>query len=104
VAAVREAARRAEADRHEREVRVRLAERELEEVAADRRRVIAAQEAVGRVERDMGLIGPIEEARQRLAGAREETPDLVQARQRLEALTGALTAPPAPLRSAEADL
>jgi hypothetical protein len=104
VASVMETARRAEADRHEREVRVRLAEREVEEVVADRRRVIEGEEAVGRVERDLRLIGPIEQARQRLTSARQETPDLVQARQRLEALTRALTAPPEPLRPAEADL
>jgi hypothetical protein len=104
VTSVLETARRAEADRHERDVRVRLAERELEEVAADRGRVIEAEDAVGRVERDLGLIGPIEDARQRLASAGEDTPDLARARERLEALTRALTAPPEPLRSAERDL
>jgi hypothetical protein len=103
VTAVLETSRRAEADQEEREVRVRLAERELEAVAADRWRTDAAEEAHGKVERDLGLITPIEEARRRLAAAQADTAELLQARQNLQALTRTLAAPPGPLRTASPD-
>jgi phage terminase Nu1 subunit (DNA packaging protein) len=101
---VLETSRRAEADREEREVRVRLAEREVEAVAADRWRTKEAEEAFGKVERDLGLITPIEEARHRLAAAQAENAELVQARKNVDALTRTFAAPPEPLRSTSPDL
>jgi hypothetical protein len=103
VTAVQETSRRAEADQEEREVRVRMAEREMEAVAADRRRTKAAEEAYGKVERDLGLITPIEDARQRLAAAQADTAELLQARQNLEALTRTFAAPPEALRATAPD-
>jgi hypothetical protein len=100
VTTLRETSRRAEADQEEREVRVRMAEQELETVANDRWRTDAAEEAYGKVERDLALITPIEEARQRLAAAQADTAELVRTRQNLEALTSTLAAPPQPLRTA----
>jgi hypothetical protein len=99
VSALLETSRRAEADNEEREVRVRLAEREVEAVATDRWRTEAAEEAYGKVERDLSLITPIEAARRRLAAAQADNAELVQARKNLEALTRTFGAPPEPLRN-----
>ena len=98
VATVVETSQRAASDQEEREVRVGMAEQELETVAADRWRTDAAEEAHAKVERDPALITPIEQARQRLAAAQAETPELVHARQNVEELTRTLAAPPPPLR------
>jgi hypothetical protein len=103
VTAVLETSRRAEADNAEREVRVRLAEREVEAVATDRWRTKAAEEAYGKVERDLSLITPIEEARRRLAAAQADNAELLQARKNLDALTRTFAAPPEPLRTTAPD-
>ena len=103
VTAVLETSRRAEADNAEREVRVRLAEREVEAVATDRWRTKAAEEAYGKVEGDLSLITPIEEARRRLAAAHADNAELLQARKNLDALTRTFAAPPEPLRTTAPD-
>ena len=100
-AVVGEHAREAAAARQEREGKSRKAESELDSVTRDRSRVEAAEAELARVEADPGLLGAIDDARQRLERARADTPELHDARRKVLELARRVIAPPEPLRVAK---
>jgi DNA repair exonuclease SbcCD ATPase subunit len=100
-AVVAEHAREAAADKQEREAKARKAENELDSVTRDRSRVEAAEAELARIEADPGLLGAIDEARQRLERARADTPELTDARSKVVELARRVIAPPEPLRVAK---
>jgi hypothetical protein len=70
-------------------------------VTRDRSRVEAAEAELARIEADPGLLGAIDEARQRLERARADTPELTDARSKVVELARRVIAPPEPLRVAK---
>jgi hypothetical protein len=74
-------------------------ERHLDATVLDRSGIEAADAERARIDADPGLHGAIESARRRLAQARADTPELLEARGRLIELARRLAAPPAPLEA-----
>ena len=68
----------------------------------DRTSVEAAEAELARVEADPGLLGAIDDARERLNRARADTPELIEARRKVLELARRLVAPPEPLKGAPA--
>ncbi|HEY4864721.1 MAG TPA: hypothetical protein VIK45_04320 [Candidatus Dormibacteraeota bacterium] len=99
-AVVTEHSREAIAARHEREARARKAENELEAVTRDRSGIEGSEAELARIEADASLLGEIDEAKQRLERARADTPDLVDARRKVQELVRKVTASPEPLQVA----
>lgn len=99
-AVVNEHSREASAVKEEREVKARKAENELEVITRDRSVVEAAEAELARIEADPGLLGAIDEARQRLERARADTPELIDARRKVMELARRVIASPEPLRVA----
>ncbi|MBJ7600824.1 hypothetical protein [Candidatus Nephthysia bennettiae] len=100
-AVVGEHAREAAAARQEREAKSRKAEGELETVYGDRSKVETAEAELSRIDADPGLLGAIDDARQRLERARADTPELNDARRKVLELARRVIAPPEPLRVAK---
>jgi hypothetical protein len=88
-----------EADREE---KARRAENELDHVTRDRSPIEAAETELARVEADPGLLGAIDDARERLNRARADTPELIEARRKVLELARRMVAPPEALRAAAA--
>lgn len=84
----------------ERAEKGRRTERELEHVTRDRSPIEAAEAELARVEADPGLLGAIDDARERLNRARADTPELIEARRKVLELARRMVAPPEPLRAA----
>jgi hypothetical protein len=99
-AVVAEHAREAAAARQEREAKARKAEAELDSVTRDRSKVEGSEAELNRVEADPGLLGAIDDARQRLERARADTPELHDARRKVLELARRVIAPPEALRVA----
>jgi hypothetical protein len=97
---VTEHSREAIAARHEREASARKAENELEAVTRDRSGIEGSEAELARIEADAGLLGEIDEAKQRLERARADTPELVDARRKVQELVRKVTASPEPLQVA----
>jgi len=95
-------AREAGRNKRERDERARQAEAELDQVTRDRSSIEAAETELARVEADPGLLGAIDDARERLNRARADTPELIEARRKVLELARRLVAPPEPLRAATA--
>jgi hypothetical protein len=100
-AVVTEHSREAIAARHEREARARKAENELESVTRDRSGIERSESELARIEADAGLLGEIDEAKQRLERARADTPELADAHRKVTELVRRVIAPPEPLRVAK---
>ena len=86
----------------DREDKARRAEGELDHVTRDRSSIEAAEAELARVEADPGLLGAIDDARERLNRARADTPELIEARRKVLELARRMVAPPEPLRAATA--
>jgi hypothetical protein len=95
---VNQHAKEAEANTTERDQSAGRAENQLSNVIRDRSKIEAAEAELGRVEADPDLLGAIDEARQRLAQARADTPELNQARRKLLELARRVAAPPEALK------
>jgi len=95
-------AREAGRNKRDRDERARQAEAELDQVTRDRSSIEAAETELGRVENDPGLLGAIDDARERLNRARADTPELIEARRKVLELARRLVAPPEPLKGAPA--
>lgn len=93
-------AREAGRGKRERDERARQAEDELDQVTRDRSSIEAAEAELARVEADPGLLGAIDDARERLNRARADTPELIEARRKVLELARRLVAPPEALRAA----
>jgi hypothetical protein len=100
-AVVTEHSREATAARQEREAKARKAESELELVSRDRSRIESSEAELARIEADPGLLGAIDDARQRLERARADTPELNDARRKVLELARRVIAPPEALRVAK---
>jgi acyl-CoA reductase-like NAD-dependent aldehyde dehydrogenase len=98
-ATVNEHAREAKKATEERDGIAHKAEDDLDRTVRDRSSIEAAEGELTRVEADPGLLGAIDEARQRLHQARADTPELNRARQKVLELAGRLVAPPEGLQS-----
>lgn len=83
----------------DREDKARRAEGELDHVTRDRSSIEAAEAELARVEADPGLLGAIDDARERLNRARADTPELIEARRKVLELARRMVAPPEPLRA-----
>jgi hypothetical protein len=99
---VMEHAREAGRFKADRDDKARKAENELEAVTRDRSSIEAAEAELARVEADPGLLGAIDDARERLNRARADTPELIEARRKVMELARRMVAPPEPLRAAVA--
>ncbi|HZU18247.1 MAG TPA: hypothetical protein VFD01_16800 [Candidatus Dormibacteraeota bacterium] len=97
---VTEHARDARRVKDDRDAKAKRAEQELEAITRDRSPIEAAEAELARVEADPGLLGAIDEARERLNRARADTPELIEARRKVMELARRLVAPPEPLRAA----
>jgi hypothetical protein len=86
--------------KEDRDAKAHRAERELDAITRDRSSIEAAEAELARVEADPGLLGAIDEARERLNRARADTPELIEARRKVMELARRLVAPPEPLRAA----
>jgi hypothetical protein len=95
-------AREAGRSKADRDAKARAAEDELDQVTRDRSTIEAAEAELARVEADPGLLGSIDDARERLNRARADTPELIEARRKVLELARRLVAPPEPLRAAAA--
>jgi hypothetical protein len=84
----------------DRDGKSRQAEDELDQVTHDRSTIEAAEVELARVEADPGLLGSIDDARERLNRARADTPELIEARRKVLELARRMVAPPEPLRAA----
>jgi hypothetical protein len=97
---VRDHAREAGRAKADRDEKARAAEAELDHVTRDRSSIEAAEAELARVEADPGLLGAIDDARERLNRARADTPELIEARRKVLELARRLVAPPEALRAA----
>jgi len=95
-------AREAKRTKVDRDEKARQAEAELDQVTRDRSSIEAAEAELARVEADPGLLGAIDDARERLNRARADTPELIAAPRKVLELARRLVAPPEPLRAAAA--
>ena len=95
-------AREAGRTKADRDDKARRAEDELDQVTRDRTTIEAAEAELARVEADPGLLGAIDDARERLNRARADTPELIEARRKVLELARRLVAPPEALRAAAA--
>jgi hypothetical protein len=95
-------AREAGRTKRDRDEKARHAEEELDQVTRDRSSIEAAEAELARVEADPGLLGAIDDARERLNRARADTPELIEARRKVLELARRLVAPPEALRAAGA--
>jgi hypothetical protein len=93
-------AREAARTKADRDDKSRRAENELDHVTHDRSSVEAAEAELARVEADPGLLGAIDNARERLNRARADTPELIEARRKVLELARRMVSPPEPLRAA----
>ncbi|HEY4028323.1 MAG TPA: hypothetical protein VGO86_17990 [Candidatus Dormibacteraeota bacterium] len=93
-------ARDAGRTKRDRDEKARQAEDELDQVTRDRSSIEAAEAELARVEADPGLLGAIDDARERLNRARADTPELIEARRKVLELARRLVAPPEALRAA----
>jgi len=93
-------AREAGRSKRDRDEKARQAEDELDQVTRDRSSIEAAEAELARVEADPGLLGAIDDARERLNRARADTPELIEARRKVLELARRLVAPPEALRAA----
>jgi hypothetical protein len=81
-------------------VEARKAEDDLDSITRDRSVIEGAEAELARVEADPGLLGAIDDARQRLERARADTPELVEARRKVLEIARKLVAPPEALKAA----
>jgi hypothetical protein len=93
-------AREAGRTKGDRDDKARRAENELDHVTHDRSTIESAEAELARVEADPGLLGGIDDARERLNRARADTPELIEARRKVLELARRMVAPPEPLRAA----
>jgi hypothetical protein len=93
-------AREAGRTKADRDDKARRAENELDHIMRDRSTIEAAEAELARVEADPGLLGAIDDARERLNRARADTPELIEARRKVLELARRMVAPPEPLRAA----
>jgi hypothetical protein len=93
-------AREAGRTKADRDDKAQRAEDELDQVTRDRSTIEAAETELARVEADPGLLGAIDDARERLNRARADTPELIEARRKVLEVARRLVAPPEPLRAA----
>jgi hypothetical protein len=93
-------AREAGRSKADRDNKARNAEDELDQVTRDRSSIEAAESELARVEADPGLLGAIDDARERLNRARADTPELIEARRKVLELARRLVAAPEALRAA----
>ena len=93
-------AREAGRTKADRDAKARGTEEELDQVTRDRSSIEAAEAELARVEADPGLLGAIDDARERLNRARADTPELIEARRKVLELARRLVAPPEALRAA----
>jgi hypothetical protein len=96
-AAVRDHAGEAARAKTERQARADQADAALDAVIRDRSQIEAAEAELARVEADPALQGAIDDARKRLERARADTPEVIEARRKLQELARRLVAPPEPL-------
>ncbi|MGH7883642.1 MAG: hypothetical protein ACREN8_12210 [Candidatus Dormibacteraceae bacterium] len=94
-------AKEAERETQERDSAAAQAEQKLQEVIRDRSKVKATENDLARVERNPELMGAIDDARQRLERARQDTPELIQSRRKVTEIARRMVAPPDPLKVAE---
>lgn len=99
-ALVEEHAREAAAEEEGRSQEARKAEDDLIHITRDHSAIEAAEAELARVEADPGLLGAIDDARQRLERARADTPELVEARRKVHEIARKLVAPPEAVQSA----
>ena len=93
-------AREAGRTKADRDDKARRAENELDHIMRDRTTIEAAETELARVEADPGLLGAIDDARERLNRARADTPELIEARRKVLELARRMVAPPEALRAA----
>jgi hypothetical protein len=94
VLAVQQAAEEVDQMAANRRAEVSRAEGRHDALVDDRSRIEAAESELAGVDGDPALLGPIDEAQQRLNRTRADTPELIEARRKLLELARQLTAPP----------